>query len=52
MLFTPAFDTEYVNTFDNGVVEETDETLIMLPFVPLSIILFAKIWLITTSPLG
>ena len=32
-LLRPAFDTEYVNTLDNGVVEETEEMLIILPFL-------------------
>src|SRR5690606_21490018 len=42
-LLMPALDTEYVNTLDNGVVEDTDEILIMLPGRFCSIIFFAKI---------
>src|SRR5450759_2230594 len=30
ILFTPAFDIEYVNTFERGISDDTDEMLIML----------------------
>src|SRR5690625_3912686 len=33
ILFKPAFVIEYVNTRDKGNVDETDEILIMLPFL-------------------
>src|SRR5690625_6157797 len=49
-LFTPAFDAEYVNTLDNGVVDDTDEMLIILPVLSCSTIRLANTCVVNTSP--